>query len=496
MRRCTILVLLAALTPAAADDTRQGKTLPAWVEQLDDRDAKVRVQACQVLGDWGRKGGDAVGPLVKTLGDKDANVRYAAADALGRIGPTAKEAVAALLKLLKDDADAGVRLAALEALGNLGPSAAEALPDVLALTASRDTPMALAALRALRGLGQSSAEVTAALKKAAKDGDARVRVEALRTWAAVVEVVEVKDTDLETLVAALGDPQAQVRLGALMAWSRMYTTTPAWKKALLKLAHDPDPEVRREASWAIVQLSFEKVDEEVLVALKALLVDTDVTARVAAALAFCSSLDNPPGKSEWAPQALKVLEQALADEDGRVRDEAARALSEIGLLKPASVIPTLTKALTDPSPAVRRTAAVGLLFAKGDKKSALKTLDALLADPSATVRGETALALSMAGAESAARLTKLLDAKEPAGVRVRAAAALWRLNKDEAAGKMLAEALEEPGLRNVALDAMRERPPATIPAALKALALEPEPAVRRKARELLKRLNANPDEGA
>ena len=96
MRNLVILALLAAYPGLARadDEKKMGKTLPEWVKLLEAKDAKLRVQACQVLGDWRRDGKDAVGPLTKTLQDKDANVRYAAAVALGRIGPPAKEAVA------------------------------------------------------------------------------------------------------------------------------------------------------------------------------------------------------------------------------------------------------------------------------------------------------------------------------------------------------------------------------------------------------------------
>jgi HEAT repeat protein len=496
MRRGFVVIALAALAaPALAGDatTRQGKTLPAWVEELAAKDAKARVRACQVLGDWGRKGGEAVGPLVKTLGDKDANVRYAAADALGRIGPPAKEAVASLLKLVKDDTDPGVRQAALAALGGIGPSAAEALPEVLALATGRDTPLAILALRALSGLGQSNAEVVAALKKAAKDGDAYVRLEALRTWA---EVVEAKDSDAGALAAALGDEDLEVRLAAVQACRRLHPDSPEIQKALLKLLRAAEPEVRRAAVGAIA------LDAKAIDALRPLLTDPDALVRVAAIAApvFHPFDKEPAAGTDVFPEALKVLDKALADDDYGVRYEAAVVLEKFARVKPAEVAPLLQKSLSDSNPAVRRAAAVGLLAAKTETAAALKTLDALLADPSATVRGQAALALGYLGdGELAGRLTKLLDDKQPLEVRVRAAAALHRLKKDEAAEKVLLEALagSDAGLRNLALNAFADRaPPAAAAEVLKSLTLEPSPGVCRKARAILQQLKALPPKTA
>src|SRR5437870_12025223 len=164
MRTAGTLFFLAIACPLAqaeAATQKQGKPLDEWTQRLEAKDAMVRVQACQALGDLRREGKAAVAPLIKALADKDANVRYAAACALGRIGPPAKEAVPALVKIAQQDADKGVRVAAIEALGDIGPQANEALPAVLAAVGNRDVELALAAVRALRGLGVSDMDVTA-----------------------------------------------------------------------------------------------------------------------------------------------------------------------------------------------------------------------------------------------------------------------------------------------------------------------------------------------
>ena len=68
--RTLILITMLLMAPApsrAGDDAKKlGKTLQEWVAQLDAKDAKGRVQACQAIGDWQGDGAPAVAALLTT----------------------------------------------------------------------------------------------------------------------------------------------------------------------------------------------------------------------------------------------------------------------------------------------------------------------------------------------------------------------------------------------------------------------------------------------
>ena len=240
MRILAILLILTACSTATAQvdvPKRQGKTAPQWLEQLPASDAKSRVRACQSLGDFGREGTTAVGPLAKLLIDNNADVRFAAADALRRIGPPAKDAVPALIKVVKEDEDIGVRLAAIKALGGIGPHAkAAVMALVAAAAADREGQVTLAVVEALSGIGVANKDTKELLSMTMHDANPALRVAALRTWA---EIIADADADRDVLIPALGDSSSEIKFAALQAWGRGGASTPASLKAAIRLLAEP-----------------------------------------------------------------------------------------------------------------------------------------------------------------------------------------------------------------------------------------------------------------
>jgi hypothetical protein len=96
------------------------------------RDYGPRVEALGALTRIGREAGAAVPALVEVLADRDARMRQDAVDLLGWIGkPAAEPAETALRKAVREDASPGVRDAARRALegsfGGLDPTTLTAL---------------------------------------------------------------------------------------------------------------------------------------------------------------------------------------------------------------------------------------------------------------------------------------------------------------------------------------------------------------------------------
>jgi beta-lactamase regulating signal transducer with metallopeptidase domain len=144
--------------------------------------------------------------------------------------------------------------------------------------------------------------------------------------------------------------------------------------------------VRRNAAWAIGELTgmLPGARAAAVPQLIDLLSDSDVWARVAAARALGELRDD---------RATEQLVITLSDADAKVREMSAWALSE---MKDHRAVEALCRVLlTDPQPAVRRTAAEAL----GEIRSAaaLASLKQALNDPEARVRAKAGWAISEIG---------------------------------------------------------------------------------------------------
>jgi HEAT repeat protein len=114
--------------------------LPALIPALRSPDGRLRIAACEILGEFGT-GAAAIAPdLIRTMREPATNVpwgdpRKHAAQSLGRIAPRttlAAEAIEALIEGLAAN-EIDLKIAALEALRPFGSAAAPAVPALLRL---------------------------------------------------------------------------------------------------------------------------------------------------------------------------------------------------------------------------------------------------------------------------------------------------------------------------------------------------------------------------
>src|SRR5262249_46546967 len=130
--RRAALVALTLLGP------KVGGVVPGICAALMDKEAGVRHQAAQTLGQMGPEAKQAAEPLAELLkSDRVESVREAAAKALGRLGLNSKPAIPDLIAALRDP-HSGTRAAAVEALGRIGPEAKIALPNIMQLFEDSD----------------------------------------------------------------------------------------------------------------------------------------------------------------------------------------------------------------------------------------------------------------------------------------------------------------------------------------------------------------------
>ncbi len=246
----------------------------------------------------------ALRPLLAGLRGEDDVTAAACADALGRIGDP--RAVKGLGRALLHE-EILVRRAAVAALARIGtPSAVEKL---LAALRSSDEEIARYAARVLSVIPEHALEP---LLEMARGDDA-----ALRKWAMrALGGMEQSPQATQALVAALSDPEAEVRSAAVAGLG-----SPEQAETydqVVKLLSDADPEVRRQAARSLGRMQD--------------------------------------------PRAPAVLAPLLRDADEQVADGAARALGEIGS---DAAVAALAQALHDPRDGVVRAAAQALNEAGG-----------------------------------------------------------------------------------------------------------------------------------
>jgi HEAT repeat protein len=301
------------------------RPLPSLAKALEDRDARIRAEALQDLGQLG-PGARAAEPAVRRrLNDPDGFVRVYAAETLARIDPHYEVNLAVLLQGLKDDKP-GVRRAAADVLGGFGGRAQSAIPaQAAALRHDKDPGVRMAVAQTLGAMAPgvtaascSSSEAVAALARAlAEDRNECVR-----------------------LLAA----KSLLRFGA-EAWGAL----PALRAAL----RDEKEDIAVVAADVLARF-----DPPAVQVLTEALADSQCPR--AARLAIIENLGDL-GPQAWP--ATSALMDALKSEDGQERDLAAEALPRINR-KPPMREPRTPRRVggLEGSAVSRRNAATALLW--------------------------------------------------------------------------------------------------------------------------------------
>ncbi len=207
------------------------------------------------------------------------------------------------------------------------------------------------------------------------------------------------------LIAALGDPDANVRMAAASSLGRLEDPRaipglinatrdgnvkvrsaayealsdfddPRILEPMMAALKDPDPDVRRQAAQSLGNLEDRRAVSPLIAALS----DSSAEVRRAAAQSLGELQD---------PAAAGALAAALKDSKADVRRAAAQSLGELEL---TTAPPALIAALKDPDADVRRAAAQSL--GEIQDPSAVAALKASLTDTNADVRESSVYALS------------------------------------------------------------------------------------------------------
>jgi HEAT repeat protein len=210
---------------------------------------------------------------------------------------------------------------------------ARSLADWQADLASPSPPTRQRAVAALAGFG---AEALAPLGKALGDAHPEVRLEAAKSLGKLGPVAQPAIPDL---ARTMKDPVPFVRRGAAAALGSITPGTAASVGALMDGMVDPDPAVIDNAAHSLLHLGPVS-----LPALNAALKSPDVGLRQMAVLTLSGGIRFGRFQSVGT-DTVTALAGSLDDTNADIREEAARALADVG--------PTAKDAL----PALKRTAA-------------------------------------------------------------------------------------------------------------------------------------------
>jgi HEAT repeat protein len=306
------------------------------------------------------------------------------------------------------------------------------------------------AARSLSGLDTVDKELLAALRKAAKDPDARVCVAAQGAlWKYTKE-----EASLVAIMGALKDQSPAVRGDVVFALETFAPSRKTVTVLITIISKDPNRDVRRSAGVALNRLcaQLHGAAREAVPALVELLDNDDEYLRgcelgalgridreaKAALPAVIRALKARQRFAAWAlgrigsdgKTVVPALVEALSDKDHPSRVDAAYALGTLGGdAKPA--VPALRKATEDKSVHVRVAARLALWRATGDEKQvALAFTDAAEKKSSAEIDGVVWL-----GGLDPPAVSVLVDLLKHPTAKSRTAAALAMGTLDEPASK-------------------------------------------------------------
>lgn len=164
----------------------EGLAVPALIQALKHKNARVRAGAARVLGSLGDRSELVVSALIEALDDPDESVRQWAVGRLGFIGAKPQIVLPKLTKILSDDKlGQELRFTAATALGNMGTQAEPAIPLLLDYVKDKKKPglLRFGAVRALAKMGRKPGLVVPVLITTLADRDER------SLWPSVAEAL-------------------------------------------------------------------------------------------------------------------------------------------------------------------------------------------------------------------------------------------------------------------------------------------------------------------
>jgi HEAT repeat protein len=421
------------------------KAVPDLARALKDPEsAEVRLKAAYALAAIGKAARSKVGALAAALKDENLKVRLYAAQALWAIDrqPTGVEVLTGALKNAVEDyrltAVAGLLTIAEQSRPNPPAALVAAVPALTDALTSGDAKVRVFAARTLAALGEPAAGAVPALTDALKHMDPLLRAQAAF---ALVRIGPKARTALPALRDALNDGSAEVRLFAAQALGGLAEDAASVRRAVTKLtellAEQKDGLLRAQAAFALGVLKAKT--EAAIAALNEGLKDAGNAALRKAAAEALGKIGAPARIT--FPTLMEVADK---DEDTKIRKAAADALKKVG--RPTKEdVPQLKLGLKHKNARYRAAAVVALWMLQKEAQGATAALAECLDDPDETVRRMAPVALAgigTAAVDAVPALARALGREDDEVLRARAAYALAEIGpKASAAAPALHKAL-------------------------------------------------------
>jgi HEAT repeat protein len=444
----------AALAEAKGQDTKGeeqeilvieqslSSTLDTLVQQLEDEDVMLRVQAQDALV---RMGKSAVPTMIKLLEGQSLELREAAADVLLEMGPEAEEAIPTLIDAIYDK-DETMRRAAAFALVGIGR--ASAIPTLVKALKNNKVGVRITGAEALNVMGAEAQVASQALHVALHDENYKVRIYAAAT---ILSFDPSHEEAFLVISRALQLNDANVRAFSAMAISSAEVRSHALAPPLLECARDDNGTVRYFALEALgvigndspetVEFLIEGIkNEDIGIGEKTSMAGALVNIGKPVVPLVIKLLDNPNDDvrslalrvlgniGPEADEAIPFLLNKIKDRDKMIALAAGQALAHIG---GKDVVLALTALLEDSEDYVRYYAANTLGYMGPDASEALPSLLKCLEDEEARVRASAAIAIGSIEIYDARIIKELEERKindENANVRHWAGEAIRWLN--------------------------------------------------------------------
>ena len=376
-----------------------------------------------------------IGLFIEMLGADTIEVRRTALESLAKFGPKASSAIPALLKLVEGmeavparSDDMNLAFPIFKTINEVGngddPLLVEALVRMLKSKGGVHPVVRQYAADALgRYLGSKRETVLQALLAAMGDPDLWVRINAGRSLASKGEAAA---EAIPPIIRLLRTEDRNLRSQAAGVLGKFGPSARVASAALLVALDDEKDYVRKSAEDALNAVSpiESETADEALEALR----HGDISQRLAA---ICD-LVRPGSTAQQkihSKTRVEALRMALGDPAPNVRATAAAALGRLGR-QAEEVAPALLATMKDKMPEVRVLSATALgRIAPGDEK-AIETLGlALTEDPDVNVRNAAASALGWMGPQAAAAGPVMIRAlnDRDGTVRVHVIVALGRI---------------------------------------------------------------------
>ncbi|MHC4476351.1 MAG: HEAT repeat domain-containing protein, partial [Planctomycetota bacterium] len=233
-----------------------------------------------------------------------SNVSPVAAEALRKIG---RPAVPALIEASKKEEDWAARQRICEVLGDIGDQ--RALDALLGMMADRDVNVSLKAGAAIRKIDHP--DTVDRLIEGLRDQNEYLRQSSAQCLGHIQD-----PRALDPLIEALKDLDQNVRKNAAEALAQI--NKPAVIEPLLEASKDESWYVRRWVAWALAKVDDSRIMERLI----EILGDENETMLVK--VAATRALGEIGGRD-----AVRVLEQALKNNDPDIREQADKALRNI-----------------------------------------------------------------------------------------------------------------------------------------------------------------------